>query len=186
MFLEDAGFDWKILGPDVSNEAYIEWQCDQDAYACSGQKCSAQSVLFMHSNWAQAGETASQMYVACGLDCLYMAICPRHRASHAFGSPALSCRVLLVARVTISVTVRTPCGVLARACLTMASTSKQQTAFLPPGPNSRHQWRCTPREVSEGTGWVVRAGGPQHRHSIILSISVIGSRDVHVQDWKSG
>ena len=22
--------------------------CDQDAYACSGQKCSAQSILFMH------------------------------------------------------------------------------------------------------------------------------------------
>jgi hypothetical protein len=55
VFLEDAGFDWKILGPDVSNEAYVAWQCDQDAYACSGQKCSAQSVLFMHSNWAQAG-----------------------------------------------------------------------------------------------------------------------------------
>lgn len=55
MFLEDAGFDWKVLGPDVSNEAYIAWQCDQDAYACSGQKCSAQSVLFMHSNWAKAG-----------------------------------------------------------------------------------------------------------------------------------
>lgn len=55
VFLEDAGFDWKILGPDVSSEAYVAWQCDQDAYACSGQKCSAQSVLFMHSNWAQAG-----------------------------------------------------------------------------------------------------------------------------------
>lgn len=55
MFLEDAGFDWKILGPNVSDEAYVAWQCDQDAYACSGQKCSAQSVLFMHSNWAQAG-----------------------------------------------------------------------------------------------------------------------------------
>ena len=30
-------------------------QCDQDAYACSGQKCSAQSILFMHDNWAAAG-----------------------------------------------------------------------------------------------------------------------------------
>ena len=56
MFLEDAGFDWKILGPDVANLDYIAWQCDQDAYACSGQKCSAQSLLFMHKNWAQAGE----------------------------------------------------------------------------------------------------------------------------------
>lgn len=27
---------------------YIAWVCDQDAYACSGQKCSAQSILFMH------------------------------------------------------------------------------------------------------------------------------------------
>lgn len=55
VFLEDAGFDWKVLGPDVAHEAYVAWQCDQDAYACSGQKCSAQSMLFMHSNWAKAG-----------------------------------------------------------------------------------------------------------------------------------
>ncbi len=55
VFLEDAGFDWKVLGPDVSNDAYVAWQCDQDAYACSGQKCSATSLLFMHSNWANAG-----------------------------------------------------------------------------------------------------------------------------------
>lgn len=49
--LEDAGFDWKILGPDVQEEDYVAWVCDQDAYACSGQKCSAQSILFMHENW---------------------------------------------------------------------------------------------------------------------------------------
>lgn len=49
--LEDAGFDWKILGPDVKEENYVAWVCDQDAYACSGQKCSAQSILFMHKNW---------------------------------------------------------------------------------------------------------------------------------------
>ena len=53
--LEDAGFDWKILGPDVSDLDYVAWQCDQDAYAFSGQKCSAQSILFMHSNWREAG-----------------------------------------------------------------------------------------------------------------------------------
>ncbi|OQS02563.1 delta-1-pyrroline-5-carboxylate dehydrogenase 12A1, mitochondrial-like [Thraustotheca clavata] len=53
--LEDAGFDWKILGPDVSDEDYVAWVCDQDAYACSGQKCSAQSILFMHKNWTKAG-----------------------------------------------------------------------------------------------------------------------------------
>ena len=58
VFLEDAGFDWKILGPDVSDVEYVAWQSDQDAYACSGQKCSAQSILFMHRNWAQAGEGA--------------------------------------------------------------------------------------------------------------------------------
>lgn len=50
--LEDAGFDWKVLGPDVQQEDYVAWVCDQDAYACSGQKCSAQSILFMHENWA--------------------------------------------------------------------------------------------------------------------------------------
>ena len=51
--LEDAGFDWKILGPDYSQKDadYVAWQCDQDAYAASGQKCSAQSILFVHENW---------------------------------------------------------------------------------------------------------------------------------------
>jgi 1-pyrroline-5-carboxylate dehydrogenase len=49
--LEDAGFDWKILGPDVAEVEYVAWQCDQDAYALSGQKCSAQSMMFAHSNW---------------------------------------------------------------------------------------------------------------------------------------
>jgi len=34
--IEDAGFDWKILGPDVSDVEYVAWQCDQDAYAASG------------------------------------------------------------------------------------------------------------------------------------------------------
>ncbi|KAJ0402208.1 hypothetical protein P43SY_008072 [Pythium insidiosum] len=53
--LEDAGFDWKVLGPDVANFDYVAWTCDQDAYACSGQKCSAQSILFMHKNWVDAG-----------------------------------------------------------------------------------------------------------------------------------
>ncbi|GIL46671.1 hypothetical protein Vafri_3605 [Volvox africanus] len=55
VFLEDAGFDWKILGPDVRDLDYVAWQCDQDAYACTGQKCSAQSILFAHSNWVIAG-----------------------------------------------------------------------------------------------------------------------------------
>jgi 1-pyrroline-5-carboxylate dehydrogenase len=55
VFLEDAGFDWKVLGPDVGDVDYVAWQADQDAYACSGQKCSAQSILFVHDNWAAAG-----------------------------------------------------------------------------------------------------------------------------------
>lgn len=59
VFLEDAGFDWKILGPDVANFDYVAWQCDQDAYACTGQKCSAQSILFMHDAWAEAGLEAA-------------------------------------------------------------------------------------------------------------------------------
>jgi len=53
--VEDAGFDWKILGPDVPTAAgevdYIAYVSDQDAYACTGQKCSAQSMLFVHDNW---------------------------------------------------------------------------------------------------------------------------------------
>ncbi|KVH98740.1 Aldehyde dehydrogenase, conserved site-containing protein [Cynara cardunculus var. scolymus] len=52
--LEDAGFDWKILGPDVHEVDYVSWVCDQDAYACSGQKCSAQSMLFMHEFTTEA------------------------------------------------------------------------------------------------------------------------------------
>jgi 1-pyrroline-5-carboxylate dehydrogenase len=53
--VEDAGFDWKVLGPDVGNVDYVAWQCDQDAYALSGQKCSAQSILFVHENYEKAG-----------------------------------------------------------------------------------------------------------------------------------
>lgn len=58
--VEDAGFDWKILGPDASADVaeYVAWQCDQDAYACQGQKCSAQSILFVHSNWRSTGLVA--------------------------------------------------------------------------------------------------------------------------------
>jgi len=54
--LEDAGFDWKIVGPDYDPEwlDYVAWQCDEDAYNASGQKCSAQSVLFVHRNWSDA------------------------------------------------------------------------------------------------------------------------------------
>jgi 1-pyrroline-5-carboxylate dehydrogenase len=54
--LEDAGFDWKVIGPDYQPEwlDYLAWQCDEDAYNASGQKCSAQSILFVHRNWADS------------------------------------------------------------------------------------------------------------------------------------
>jgi 1-pyrroline-5-carboxylate dehydrogenase len=54
--LEDAGFDWKLIGPDFQPAwlDYVAWQCDEDAYNASGQKCSAQSILFVHDNWGAA------------------------------------------------------------------------------------------------------------------------------------
>jgi 1-pyrroline-5-carboxylate dehydrogenase len=54
--VEDAGFDWKVIGPDYQPEwlDYVAWQCDEDAYNASGQKCSAQSILYVHENWAEA------------------------------------------------------------------------------------------------------------------------------------
>ena len=51
--IEDSGLDWKVLGPDVSNVDYVVWQCDQDSYSLSGQKCSAEKLLFVHENWAK-------------------------------------------------------------------------------------------------------------------------------------
>jgi len=53
--VEDAGFDWKVLGADVSEMDFVAWTCDQDAYANTGQKCSAQSIMFAHTNWEKAG-----------------------------------------------------------------------------------------------------------------------------------
>jgi 1-pyrroline-5-carboxylate dehydrogenase len=55
--VEDAGFDWKVLGPDLPSSAEQDMVAsisDQDSYAISGQKCSAQSVLFVHKNWIEA------------------------------------------------------------------------------------------------------------------------------------
>ena len=54
--LEDAGFDWKVVGPDYDSDwvDYVAWQCDQDAYNATGQKCSAQSILFVHDNWVDS------------------------------------------------------------------------------------------------------------------------------------
>ena len=53
--IEDAGFDWKITGPDVDQIDYAVYVTDQDCFAGSGQKCSAQSVMFLHKNWSKAG-----------------------------------------------------------------------------------------------------------------------------------
>ena len=55
--IEDAGFDWKIVGPNAipSMLDSVAAQCDMDAYAASGQKCSAQSLLAVHENWMKLG-----------------------------------------------------------------------------------------------------------------------------------
>ena len=53
--IEDAGFDWKLLGPDVADFENVCAVSDADAYAFGGQKCSAQSIVFAHSNWVERG-----------------------------------------------------------------------------------------------------------------------------------
>jgi 1-pyrroline-5-carboxylate dehydrogenase len=55
--IEDAGFDWKIVGPNAVPSVIdiVAKQCDRDAYAASGQKCSAQSLLAIHENWVKLG-----------------------------------------------------------------------------------------------------------------------------------
>jgi 1-pyrroline-5-carboxylate dehydrogenase len=55
--IEDAGFDWKVIGPNVipSMLDSVAAQCDADAYAASGQKCSAQSLVAVHHNWMKLG-----------------------------------------------------------------------------------------------------------------------------------
>ena len=49
--IEDGGFDWKIIGPkEKGNNNNIYELCNSDAYNFSGQKCSAQSMLFIHDS----------------------------------------------------------------------------------------------------------------------------------------
>ncbi len=43
------------MGPDVHDIDFVAFTSDQDAYAYSGQKCSAQSALFVHRNWVKVG-----------------------------------------------------------------------------------------------------------------------------------
>jgi 1-pyrroline-5-carboxylate dehydrogenase len=50
--IEGGGYDWKIIGPKGNlNEKNIYDICTKDAYAFSGQKCSAQSLLIIHESW---------------------------------------------------------------------------------------------------------------------------------------
>ena len=50
--IEGGGFDWKIIGD--SNDLHHDTVyniCTKDAYSFSGQKCSAQSMLFIDHSW---------------------------------------------------------------------------------------------------------------------------------------
>jgi hypothetical protein len=61
----------------VRDVDYVAWQCDQDAYACSGQKCSAQSMLFMHDAWLAAG--LPQKMEALAARCVCECVCARSK-----------------------------------------------------------------------------------------------------------
>lgn len=64
--IEDAGFDWKIIGPNIRGDMIdgVAFRCDKDAYAASGQKCSAQSILFAHKNIVHRGLFTRMMDLA--------------------------------------------------------------------------------------------------------------------------
>lgn len=50
--IEGGGFDWKIIGKrEGLNENLIYDISTKDAYSFSGQKCSAQSLLFIDESW---------------------------------------------------------------------------------------------------------------------------------------
>ena len=50
--IEGGGFDWKIIGNKKDIDPKTVYQiCTKDAYSFSGQKCSAQSLLFIHKSW---------------------------------------------------------------------------------------------------------------------------------------
>lgn len=54
--IEGGGFDWKIVGPKQDMDPETVYNiCNKDAYAFSGQKCSAQSLLFIHKSWNMQG-----------------------------------------------------------------------------------------------------------------------------------
>ena len=47
--------------PCLQEVEYVAQTCDGDAYNCSGQKCSAQSILFMHENWEKESNLLKRM-----------------------------------------------------------------------------------------------------------------------------
>ena len=49
----------------VASARCFAWQSDQDAYAASGQKCSAQSMLIAHENWMERGVVEKLAAQAC-------------------------------------------------------------------------------------------------------------------------
>ena len=50
--MRGGGFDWKIIGKNENmNAQEIYAISSKDAYSFSGQKCSAQSMLFIHNSW---------------------------------------------------------------------------------------------------------------------------------------
>jgi hypothetical protein len=58
MYLWLVHLEDKLLDDFVSNllsKHHYHYLYHQDAYAYSGQKCSAQSALFVHENWSKIG-----------------------------------------------------------------------------------------------------------------------------------
>lgn len=50
--IEGGGFDWKIIDKKgLMDEDLVYSICNKDAYSFSGQKCSAQSMLFIDESW---------------------------------------------------------------------------------------------------------------------------------------
>ena len=56
--VEDAGFDWKILGPDVQEEEYVAHTCDQDAYAYRYVQLPALKLAPIKSNFVPNQSTS--------------------------------------------------------------------------------------------------------------------------------
>jgi 1-pyrroline-5-carboxylate dehydrogenase len=73
---EDSGLDWKILGPDVRDIEYVAHMTDHDAYALSGQKCSAESLLFVHENWTKTDLYSRMKSLAAKRSIKDWTICP--------------------------------------------------------------------------------------------------------------